>query len=195
MKDTGLKARSVWLAASMVAITLGASGCRTRKSDGASSAAAIQAGLVDTQQVSAKKVGGAAGSIVTACAKEPFANASKGLIVAETGLNEDVFDLRDHTTYRAVPFGLNEALRLQGLLLKEIDASGHARYQPEQIACIQQFAAHFKSLTDPLVEADAEQKQLDVSAFDKASQEAEQEAEQQINQEQKAITPASSKQN
>lgn len=190
MKEIGLKARSAWIAAFIVGLMLSVSGCRARKPDGTLSEAAIQAGRVDTPAASAKKVAGAGIAIVSDCAKEPFANARSGIVVAETGLNEDVFDLRDRTTYRAVPFGLNEALRLQDLLLKEIDVPGHARYPAQQVACIQQFAAHFKSLTDPLVESDAEQKQLDVSAFYKASKEAEQETY----QEQKPIPPANSSQ-
>ena len=67
----------------------------------------------DVAEASAKKVGGAAAAIAAACAKEPYANASNGLIVAETGLHEDVFDLRDRVSYQAVPFGLGEAQRLE----------------------------------------------------------------------------------
>lgn len=175
----------------MLTLTLGTAGCRARNTKSRPTVAA-SAGAVNTPAASANKLAEAGVSIVTACATEPFANASKGLIVAQTGLNEDVFDLRDRSTYRAVPFALNEALRLQDLLLKEIAAPGHTSYSAPQIACIQQFVAQFKSLTDPLVEADTEQKQLDISAFDKASKEAEQETEQQTTQEQKAIAPASS---
>lgn len=190
VKQTGRIVRSAgsaWIAAAITALALCAAGCRARTTDSAPSAVA-QTQTASTPEDSARKLGAAGTSIVSACAKVPYANASKGLIVTETGLNEDVFDLRDRSTYRAVPFSLNEALRLQDLLLKEIDAPNHARYSAQQIACIQQFAAHFKSLTDPLVEADAEQKQLDISAFDKASREAVQETD----QEQKAITPRDS---
>lgn len=195
VKQSGQIVRSAWMAtwiaASMLALTLGTAGCRARNAKSGPTATA-PAGAVDNPVASANKLAEAGMSIVTACATEPFANASKGLIVAQTGLNEDVFDLRDRSTYRAVPFGLKETLRLQDLLLKEIDAPGHASYSAPQIACIRQFIAQFKSLTGPLVQADAEQKQLDVSAFDKASKEAEQVTEQQTEQEQKAITPTNS---
>jgi len=191
VKQTRRIARSAWIAVSLAALALGAVACRAHKADSAPSGAA-QPGTVDNQEASAKKLAGAGMSIVRACAREPFANASKGLTVSATGLNEDVFDLRDPNTYRAIPFNLNEALRLQDLLLKETNAPGHVSYSAQQTACIRQFAAQFKSLTDPLIQADAEQKQLDVSAFDKASREAEQETEQQIDQERKAITPANS---
>ena len=172
------------LAITGLAIT---AGCRSHRSD-----AAIQAGKADTPQASAKKLANAGVAIVSACAKEPFTNASQGLIAAEPGLHEDVLDLRDRATYRAVPFGLNETERLQALLLKEAGAATHPAYPAEQAACIQQFAAHLQSLTGPLVQADEVQKQLDISAFDKASKEAEQQTEEQTEQEEKAISPKQS---
>jgi len=126
-------------------------------------------------------------AIISECARVSFANVKEGLIVAEPGLHEDLFDLRDRASYRAVPFGLNETLRLEELLQRESATPEHPDYSAEQAKCIDQFLAHLRALTEPLVEADAEQKQLDLSAFDKASREAEQEAEQQSEQEQKAM--------
>lgn len=154
-------------------------GCHASAPDRGSSEPAMQAGRVDTAQASTKKIATAGVAIVSACAKVPFANAGKGLIVAETGLHEDVFDLRDRASYQAVPFGLYEAQRLETLLQKEAGAPGHSQYPAEQADCIRQFADHLQTLTDPLVEADTEQKQLDLSAFNKASKEAAQETEQE----------------
>lgn len=187
MERMRTKTRSAWGVASILAMTIAVSGCRARRPDSGASEAAIGAGRVDTPEASAKKVANAGYAIVSECAKVSFASASKGLIVAEPGLHEDVLDLRDRESYRAVPFGLNEALRLEALLQKESRAPNYTGYSAQQTACIDQFVAHLQSLTSPLVESDAEQKQLDLSAFDKASREAEQEAEQQSEQEQKAI--------
>ena len=49
----------------------------------------------------------------------PIETASKGLIVSETGLHEDVFMLRDRVSYGAIGYGLDEALRLESLLRAE----------------------------------------------------------------------------
>lgn len=178
--------------AALAAICLAATGCRSHRPEIQLSDAAIEAGHVDTPQASAQKIAGAGVSIISACATQPYDNASTGLIVDEPGLHEDVLDLRDRKTLRAVPFGLGETERLTSLLEKETSIAGHPAYPAEQIACIQQFASHLRSLTQPLVEADEEQKQLDVSAFDKAAKEAEQETEEQTQQEEKAIHPSSS---
>ena len=181
------KARSAWGIASILALTIAASGCRARRQDSGVSEATIGAGRVDTPEASAKKVASAGVAIISECARVSFANVKEGLIVAEPGLHEDLFDLRDRASYRAVPFGLNETLRLEELLQRESATPEHPDYSAEQAKCIDQFVAHLRALTEPLVEADAEQKQLDLSAFDKASREAEQEAEQQSEQEQKAM--------
>ncbi|GGA62222.1 hypothetical protein GCM10011507_12180 [Edaphobacter acidisoli] len=176
------------LAIACLAVT---AGCHSHLHHIQLSDAAIEAGRVDTPQASAKKIAGAGISVISACATQPYDNASKGIIVDEPGLHEDVLDLRDQKSFRAVPFGLSEARRLESLLEKETSLAGHP-YPAEQIACIQQFASHLRDLTQPLVEADDEQKQLDVSAFDKASKEAEQETDEQTQQEEKAIHSAPS---
>lgn len=185
---TGTRNAAVILALTGIAFF---SGCRSRRNGVQLSDAAIEAGRVDSPQASAKKIAGAGVAIVSACALEPYNNASKGLIVDEPGLGEDVLDLRDRSSLRAVPFGLGEAQRLASLLEKETSLAGHPAYPAEQIACIQQFASHLRDLTQPLVQANEEQKQLDVSAFDKAAKEAEQETEEQTRQEEKAIQSSS----
>lgn len=180
------KARILLASLALSGLTI-ATGCHSHTPDSGLSNPAVQAGRVDTPQASATKVANAGVAIVSACAKEPYSNASQGLIAAEPGLHEDVLDLRDRATLRAVPFGLNETERLQSLLLKENTA-----YSDAQAACIQQFAAHLQDLTGPLIESDKEQKQLDISAFDKASKEADQQTEEQTQQEEKAIQSAPS---
>ena len=44
---------------------------------------------------------------------------------------------------------------------------------PEQAACIQEFAEHLESVSDPLVEQDERLKELDASAFKNSTKEAE----------------------
>jgi hypothetical protein len=171
MDDGCVRAR-VALAASMMGLVVLA-GCHA-KGRGAAPSELMAQTQTDVAEMSAKKVGGAAAAITAACAKEPYENARIGLIVAETGLHEDVFDLRDRVSYKAVPFGLGVAQRLEALLQK-----AGTGVPAEQAACIAAFAAHFKTLTDPLVEADTVQRQLDLSAFNNASKEADQETEQE----------------
>ena len=154
-------------------------GCHSKGQNTGSGASEMMAqAQTEGSAASAKKVGGAAAAIAEACAKVPYENARKGLIVAETGLHEDVFELRDRVSYQTIPFGLSEAERLSALLRKT-GAGGDAHYPAQQAGCIREFAVHFQTLIDPLVEADAVQKQLDVSAFDSASKEAEHQAEQE----------------
>jgi hypothetical protein len=112
--------------------------------------------------------------ITTACAHETFANARKGLIAHVTGMHEDVFELRDRITLATIAFGLQEAQRLESLLRAEAKAPGH---QAEQSGCVQQFAEYFETLTDPMVESNEIQKQLDVSAFNDSSKHAQEELE------------------
>lgn len=175
MEDGCVRARRGVLLSMMGLVVL--AGCHAKGRSAGSSELMAQA-HTDAAEASAKKVGEAAAAIAEACAKVPYANASKGLIVAETGLHEDVFDLRDRVSYQAVPFGLGEAERL-GALLRKAGVGEQASYPAKQGECIREFAIHLQTLTDPLVEADAVQKQLDVSAFDNASKEAEHEAEQE----------------
>jgi hypothetical protein len=113
-------------------------------------------------------------AITTECAHETYSNASKGLIVGETGLHEDVFALRDPISFTANVYGIDEALRLEALLREEAGVSGHST---EQVACIDQFAEHLESLTDALQQADNLQKELDISAFNDSRKQAEEQLE------------------
>jgi hypothetical protein len=116
-------------------------------------------------------------SIADECAKQSYVNASKGLIVSETGLHEDVFALRDRVSYSEMAFALDEALRLESLL--RVEANGHG-HPTEQTECIERFAEHLESLTDPIVEADERLKELDVSAFEDSAKKAQEQAEKQL---------------
>jgi hypothetical protein len=109
-------------------------------------------------------------AIAAECAHESYANASKGLIVEETGLHEDVFALRDRVSFAPDAYGMDEALRLETLLRQEARIPGHSAQQAD---CIDEFAEHLESLTDALAQSDKLQKELDLSAFNNARKQAE----------------------
>jgi hypothetical protein len=124
--------------------------------------------------------------ITEECAKQSYETAKKGLIISEIGLHEDVFMLRDLVSYGAIGYSLDEALRLESLLRDE--ASG-AKHSAEEAACIERFAEHLESLSDPLVEGDERLRELDASAFQDAAKEAERQTEERIRQAQKPSDP------
>jgi hypothetical protein len=113
-------------------------------------------------------------AIVNECAKESFANARTGLIVGETRLHEDVFELRDPDSFAAIAYGMDETLRLEGSLRAEAKAPGSSA---ASAVCVESFAAHLQTLTDPLLEGDSIQKDLDVSAFNDSNRQAEEQLE------------------
>lgn len=117
--------------------------------------------------------------IVVECGHETFANASKGLIVGETGLHEDVFALRDRASLAANAYSLDEALRLEDLLRAEINVPLHPQ---EQAQCIEEFEDHLEALTDALIQADKAQKELDASAFNDSKKQAEEQLEKKRNE-------------
>jgi hypothetical protein len=108
-------------------------------------------------------------AITTDCEHESYTNASKGLVVEETGLHEDVFSLRDRDSLTANAYNLDEALRLEEILRAEAKVSAHSAAQDN---CIDGFVQNFAVLTDALVQADKVQKELDMSAFKEANKEA-----------------------
>jgi len=116
-------------------------------------------------------------AIVTECEKQSYETASKGLIVSETGLHEDVFALRDRVSYVGVGYELDEAQRLEDLLRAESRVAGHPA---DQANCIEAFAEHLEALSDPLVEADERRKELDASAFTDAAKEAQEQADKKL---------------
>jgi hypothetical protein len=130
-------------------------------------------------------------AIVTECEKQSYETSRKGLIVSETGLHEDVFALRDRVSYTGIGYGLEEAQRLEDLLRAEAKVVGHPS---EQAKCIEEFAEHLETLSDPLVEADARLRELDATAFTDAAKEAQEQADKKLREadrmpEQKAQSP------
>jgi hypothetical protein len=115
---------------------------------------------------------GGAAAIVTQCEKASFANVRNGLIVGQTGLHEDIFEMRDPISLRTIAYGLNDTLQMEEMLRAEARLGGHSA---EEAGCIQTFAENLESLTDPLVETDKLQKEIDLSAFSKAAKEAQDE--------------------
>lgn len=125
-------------------------------------------------------------TIVAECEKQSYETASKGVIVSETGLHEDVFVLRDRVSYTGVGYGLDEAQRLEDLLRAEAKVAGHPA---EQAACIETFAEHLETLSDPLVEADERRKELDASAFTDAAKEAQEQADKKLREADGSVEP------
>jgi len=117
-------------------------------------------------------------AIVAICAKESFVAARPGLIVAEAGLREDVFLLRDRDSYQPVPYGLDEAQKLEMLLRVDAEISGHTE---EQAECIRQFAKHLESLTEPLAEAARRDREIDSSAFSQSDKQVQDDLERESN--------------
>ncbi len=153
----------VGLLATGLAITV--TGCH-RKTQVATSSTQekIPAGMADN----------AAAVISAVCTRQSYATASVGLIAGETKLREDVFELRDPVSYRVVPYRLGATVRLEGLLRQGSEASGRPEAQAD---CMQKFADHLKGLTDPLVEAARDEKDIDLSAFRNSEKEAQQQVE------------------
>ncbi len=112
--------------------------------------------------------------IVSECAHEPYSNASSGLIVSEPGLHEDVFALRDRDSLVPTAYNLSEALRLKALLDTEAASTAYPAHQAD---CIRQFADHFGTLTNTIVQADKVQHEINLTVFKQAGKESEEEQE------------------
>jgi hypothetical protein len=125
-------------------------------------------------------------AITEECAKQSYQTASKGLIVSETGLHEDVFALRDRVSYGEDAYRLDDALQLESLLHVEADGLGHPT---EQTECVQEFADHLETLTDPLIEADERQRELDLSAFKDSAKEAQEQADKRLSDSERSAEP------
>jgi hypothetical protein len=162
-------------------------GCHSRNKDtsileGIAHAARSRAGATKAGKLAEK--GRAA--ITEECAKQSYKTASKGLMVSETGLHEDVFALRDRVSYGEDAYRLDEALQLENLLHAEADGLGHPT---DQTKCVREFAEHLETLTDPLIEADERQRELDMSAFKESVKESEQQADSRLTEGEKATEP------
>ena len=118
-----------------------------------------------------------AAAVVTQCGEASYANVRKGLIAGETDLHEDIFEMRDRVSFNTVPYGINATLEMEEMLRAESRAGA----QPaDQVDCIERFAEHLESLTDPLLEADRLQKEIDLSAFSKAAKETQDEKRREL---------------
>ena len=146
-------------------------GCHDRKQPSLS-----QDQRVDGAKTPAELADRAAAAIAAVCKRQSFATAKVGLIAGETGLREDVFELRDPVSYKVIPYRLGATVRLEGLLRKGAEAAGRPE---EQGDCMREFADHLKALSDPLVEAAKDEKDVDVLAFKNAEKEAQQQMEMQ----------------
>ena len=124
--------------------------------------------------------------ITEECAKQSYKTASKGLIVSETGLHEDVFALRDRVSYGEIAYRLDEALQLESSLRAEADGLGRPT---DQTKCVREFAEHLETLTDPLIDADETQRELDMSAFKDSVKESEQQADRRLSGAEKGAEP------
>jgi hypothetical protein len=111
-------------------------------------------------------------TIVAGCEKRSFENARTGLIVSHTGLHEDVFALRNPTSYSSIAFSLDDALKLEEVLRNQLKIQ---HLQDDQQECVQQFEGYLETLTDPIVEQDKLAKELDASAFKDSTKEAQEE--------------------
>jgi hypothetical protein len=111
-------------------------------------------------------------TVLAGCEKQSFENARNGMIASQTGLHEDVFALRTRTSYASFAFGLDDALKLEDVLRKELKVN---RLPGEQMECVQQFEGYLETLTDPIVEQDKLAKELDASAFKDSTNEAQEE--------------------
>ena len=183
--ERSLGLRMIGCAAWVMCLTLMTTGCRDREK-GRDATLLNRFRHVKTEAAKSEDLAEKGRVQITEeCAKQPYENAKKGLIVSEVGLHEDVFMLRDLVTYGGMGFSLDESLRLESLLRAEVSGGKHPA---EQAACIQKFEEHLESLSDPLVEGDQRLKELDASAF----KEAERRIEEGLRGTEKPVTPKTS---
>jgi len=122
-------------------------------------------------------------AITETCGKQSFENARNGLIVSQTGLHEDMFALRSRTLYASIAFGLDDALKLEDMLRKELKENQQATAERQ---CVQQFEEYLETLSDPMVEQDRLAKDQDAAAFKDSTREAQEE----LKREQAAPAPS-----
>jgi hypothetical protein len=161
-----LRAGGLWAGLLAAGLTVSVLGCQGKKQGPSIAGVAPQA--------SASLADKGAAAIATVCTRQSYATAKVGLIAGETGLQEDVFEMRDPVSYTIVPYRLRATVRLEALLRQGAEAAGRPEGQKQ---CMRDFADHLKELSDPLVEAVKSQKTVDVLAFKDAEREAQQEVE------------------
>jgi hypothetical protein len=169
----GRRTAAVWRGAHLAGMLILIAGCRSgHRSD------VLLEGLSSLTQPKITALGpnhlAAEGSatITATCEKQSFETARNGLIVSQTELHEDVFALRSRTSYASIAFGLDDALRLEDVLGKELKENQQPAGQWE---CVQQFEGYLETLTDPMVEQDKLARELDATAFKDSTKEAQEE--------------------
>lgn len=160
---------AIWAGLLATGLLVAVIGCR-----GGKSGPAVRGGRAAGTATPAALAEKAAAVIAAVCTRQSYATAKVGLIAGETGLREDVFELRDPVSYRVVPYRLGATLRLEGLLRQGAQAVGRPGSQAE---CMSQFANHLKALSDPLAQAARDEKEIDASAFQDSERQAEQQME------------------
>jgi hypothetical protein len=160
------RAGGLWPGLLAAGLSVSVLGCHGKKQ-----AVSVAATASETSALLADK---GAAAIATVCARQSYATAKVGLIAGETGLREDVFEMRDPVSYTIVPYRLRATVRLEAVLRQGAEAAGRPE---DQTQCMRDFADHLKELSDPLVEAARSQKTIDVLAFHDAEKEAQQEVE------------------
>ena len=173
--------RWVWMMGALLLI----GGCHAKSGDRTLLERIAQIGRSNEPQPGVLTEKGRA-AITEECSKQSYHTASKGLIVTETALREDVFALRDPVSYREDAYGLDEALRLESSLHAEAAGQGHPI---EETKCIEEFADHLESLTEPIIEADARQKELDLTAFKHSEKEAQEQADKKLTESERPAGP------
>jgi hypothetical protein len=163
------RTNALWVGLLTAGVSMTLLGCHGKKPTEAAAG-----GHVDSAKSPAILAAQASAVIAAVCTRQSYATASVGLIAGETGLREDVFELRDPVSYKVIPYRLGATVRLEALLRQGAAAAGRPA---AEATCMRQFADHFKKLTDPLVEAARDEKEIDSSAFNSAEREAQQELE------------------
>jgi hypothetical protein len=182
-RDPRVVRRWVWMMGSLLLVV----GCHARQSGDTSILERIvRAARSKTETRPGELAAKGLAAITEECAKQSYKTASKGLIVSETGLHEDVFALRDRVSYGQDAFRLDEALQLESLLHAETEGLGHPT---EQAGCVQEFAEYLEALTDPMVEADERQKELDLSSFKDSAKEAQEQADKRLSDSERPAEP------
>lgn len=162
------RASGLWAGLLAAGLSVAVLGCHGKKQG------SLLSGAAPTASASLADKGAAA--IATVCTRQSYVTAKVGLIAGETGLQEDVFEMRDPVSYTIVPYRLRATVRLEALLRQGAAAPGRPK---DQTQCMRDFADHLKGLSDPLVAASRSQQAVDALSFQDAEKQAQQEIETQ----------------
>jgi hypothetical protein len=123
-------------------------------------------------------------TIAAGCQTQSFEAARDNLIVSRTGLHEDVFALRSRTSSASFAFSLDDALKLEDVLRKQLQQNQMPGNEQD---CVQKFEGYLETLTDPVLEQDKSAKELDASAFKDSTNEAQEELKREQQKETQAV--------